>query len=133
MKKILATIMSVVLMLSSFSVLASAQTSFWLGSTSYSYNGNRYCTCKLSKPGKKDASVKVTLVSTGPLTIKMTDGNGRWLWEESRSIKVNAFNNGARTYKLGKNHSTYRLYFKSTYNGDSGRCSVTNPKNCTIS
>ncbi|MBQ8765467.1 MAG: hypothetical protein IJZ16_01560 [Clostridia bacterium] len=133
MKKIMATILSVVLMLSSFSVLASAQTYFYLGRSSYSYDGNKYCLCKLNKPGKKNATVVVKLYSTGPLTIKMTDGNGRWLWEESRSIKVNSFDIGSRKYNLGKNHSAYRLYFKSTYNGDTGVCQVTSPKNCTIS
>lgn len=132
MKKILAVLMAVLTLVSVGAASASAQTSFYLGSNSYSYNRNGYCYVSLKKPGKKNASVKVTLVATGALTIKMTDGSGRYLWSENYSIRPNQWNNAARTYTLGKDHSSYRLYFKMTNGRGYGRCYVGNAKNCSI-
>ncbi|MGN0467843.1 MAG: hypothetical protein ACI4GY_03855 [Acutalibacteraceae bacterium] len=132
MKKRLAALFMVLTLVSAMAINASAQTYFWLGTDSYSYNGNSYCTCTLTKPGKKDAKVTVKLYSTGPLTIKMTDNRGRSIWSENNSIRPNAWNNAARTYNLGRDHSVYRLYFKSTYGRGAGSCNVTSPKNCSI-
>lgn len=132
MKRIIAIIMVVITVISFSALSASAQTYFWLGSNSYSYNGNSYCTAKLKKPGKTNAKVTVRLTSTGPLSIKMTDSRGRHIWSEDYSIKPNSWCNGSRTYTLGKNYSSYRLYFKSTSGRGTGSCSVTNPKNCSI-
>ncbi len=129
MKKIIATALVILTLASSTAISASAQTGFFLAQNSYTYNKNTYCTCTLSKPGKKDASVKVNLTCTGPLTIRMTDNKGRYIWGEDNTIKRNMMNHGVRTYKLGKNHSVYRLYFKSK---GTGFCSVSNPKNCSI-
>lgn len=132
-KRIIAIIMVVLTVVSFSAFSASAQTYFWLGTNSYSYNGNKYCYVKLKKPGRTNAKVTVRLTSTGPLSIKMTNGNGRYLWSEDYSIKPNGWCTGARTYSLGKNNSSYRLYFKSTNGIGTGSCNVTNPKNCSIS
>lgn len=131
MKKVISLLMVVIMIVSVFSISASAQTGFFLGTTSFSYNGNTYATCKLTNT-KKDAKVKVTLTSNKPLTIKMTDSKGRYIWGEDSTIKPNWMNSGSRTYKLGKNHSVYRLYFRSTYKCSSGFCSVKSVSNCSV-
>ncbi len=129
--KVCAVVLAIMTMVSCFAMTSSAQTGFFIGSNSYSYNDNTYCTCTLKKPGKKDAKVTVSLTSTSAnLSIKMTDGSGRTLWVEDNSIKYTL--SRSRTYKLGKNHSKYRLYFKATNGKGSGFVSVKNPKNCTI-
>lgn len=132
MKKFVALLMAAIIIVSMFSITASAQTGFFLGTKSYSYNGNTYATCKLTNT-KKSAKVKVTLTSPKPLTIKMTDSRGRYIWSEDSSIKPNWMNSGSRTYKLGKDHSVYRLYFRSTYSCSGGFCSVKAVSNCTVS
>lgn len=131
MKKIISIFMVAIIVVSCFSLSASAQTGFWLGGTSFSYNGNTYATVKLTNT-KKDAKVKVTLTANGPLTIKMTDSKGRYIWGEDNSIKPNWMGSGSRTYKLGKNYSTYRLYFRTTNSKTTGFCSVKASSNCTV-
>lgn len=135
MKKFFALFLAVVMLVSSLAITISAQTGFYIGSKSFTYNGNRYCTCTLSNPGRKDAKVKVTFSRSNgcALTIKMTDNSGRYIWGEDYTVSTNAFGYGSRTYKLGKNHSVYRLYFRSTTGRGSGYVSVTNPSNCRIS
>gem|GEM_PF-3149385 len=128
MKKVIATLLLAVILCTGFSSAAFAQTGFFLGTNSFSYNGNKYCNCTLTSPGKKNASVKVTLTSTGGLTIRMEDQYGRYIWGEDNSIKGNK----SRTYTLGKDHSVYRLFFKSTNGKGTGFVSVSNPKNCSI-
>lgn len=131
MKKVISVLLVALVVVSCFSLSASAQTGFFLGTKSFSYDGNTYATCRLTNT-RKSAKVKVTLTSSGPLTIKMTDSRGRYIWGEDNSIKPNWMNSGSRTYTLGKNYSVYRLYFRST-NGKSGFCSVKAVSNCTVS
>lgn len=131
MKRIISIFLVVVIVASCLTVASSAQTGFWLGTPSFSYNGNRYATATLTNT-KKAAKVKVTLTSTGGLTVKMTDSRGRYIWGEDNSIKPNFMGSGSRTYKLGKDHSVYRLYFRQTSRGHSGFCSVKAVSNCTV-
>ena len=128
---ILSIILVAIVVVSCFSISASAQTGFWLGGTNFSYNGNTYATCKLTNT-KKAAKVKVTLTADGPLTIKMTDTRGRYIWGEDNTIKPNWMGAGSRTYKLGKDHSVYRLYFRTTYKRTTGFCSVKAVSNCSV-
>lgn len=131
MKKAISIFLVALIVVSCFSISASAQTGFWLGGKSFTYNGNTYATCQLTNK-KKDAKVKVTLTADGPLTIKMTDSRGRYIWGEDYTIKPNWMGAGSRTYKLGKNYSTYRLYFRTTNSRTTGFCSVKAVKNCTV-
>lgn len=52
-KKVMAIFLLTLMLVSSIAFPANAQTSFWLGDNSFSYNNNRYSTCKLANPGKK--------------------------------------------------------------------------------
>ncbi len=119
----------VITLISAFSISASAQT-HWL--YTHSYYDNQCCVCSLNKPGKKDAKVTVSVVSTSPVSIKMTDAKNRTIWSEENAIKItkNVFGcKGSRKFNLGRNHSVYKLYFKSR---TSASISVKSPKNCTI-
>lgn len=131
MKRIVSILLVAIMVVSCFNFAVSAQTGFWIGGTSFSYNGNTYATAKLTNT-KKAAKVKVTLTSTEPLTVKMTDSKGRYIWGEDNSIKPNWMGSGSRTYKLGKDHSTYRLYFRSSVKNGTGFCSVKAVSNCTV-
>ena len=124
-KRIIAFILVVIAVMSMFVVAANADT--------YYYTSNKFsscCTATLSKPGKKNASVKVTVVSTGHATVRMEDANGRYIWGESNAIKVGGIMpTGNRTFSLGKDHSVYRIFVKTPY---AGTASFSNAKNCTI-
>lgn len=97
--------------------------------------------CTLTKPGKKDASVKVTFSSAYvsqygyyAVDIAMKDENGRTIWAEDDSIVAKKSWNTDRVYKLGRDHSVYRLYFRpSTAKLNGGAyVIVSKPKNCTL-
>lgn len=125
-KRIVALVLAVITALSISVVSAGAATYIW---TDNSFNTG-YCTATLTKPGKKNGSVKVTIVSTTAATVRMTDNRGRYIWGENNAIKVGGvMPTGNRTFKLGKDHSVYRIYIKTRY---PGTASFSNAKNCTI-
>lgn len=127
-KKIFSLLL-VITLVSAFSLSASAQTR-WLYTNSY-YD-KQCCICTLKKPGKTNAQVTVNVVSTSPVSIKMTDAKNRTIWSEENAIKItkNVFGcKGSRKFNLGKDHSVYKLYFKSR---TAANISIKSPKNCTI-
>lgn len=135
MKKVFAAMLVALTIVTTAVMPVSAQTGFFLGQNSYSYNGNKSCVCTLTKPNKKDAKVTVRLTTTNcALSVKMTDAKGRHIWSENYSMGVgaNRKNRSKRTYVLGKDHAVYQLYFKATNGKGTGFCSVNDPKNCTI-
>ena len=97
--------------------------------------------CTLAKPGKKDASVKIGLNSTKVskygyygIDILMKDENGKVIWAEDDSIVAKKSICTYRTYKLGKDHSAYKLFFRPSTK-ELNLCayvSASNPKNCTL-
>ena len=96
-----------------------------------SYN-NQYVTCTLINK-RQDAYVHVKCWNTvaSANDIKMTTTSGKHIWSESRSIGFN----GSRDYRLGCDHSAYRLYFKtylSTRSRSGGGADVTNNSNARV-
>lgn len=125
-KRIVALILAVITALSISVMSASAATYIY---TQNNFNTG-YCTATLTQPGKKNGSVKVTIVSTTAATVRMTDNKGRYIWGEDNAIKVGGIMpTGNRTFKLGKDHSVYRIYIKTRY---AGTASFSNAKNCKI-
>lgn len=126
MKKFISIVLIVTTLLTVFAFVASAaKSAFFTGTFD-----NTYCECRLTNM-KKSASVKVTVTSSGPVTIRMTDENNRYIWGEDYAIDLNRSGWGSRTFKLGNDHSVYRLQIRGT-NGSFGNWQVSNPKNCTI-
>lgn len=125
-KKIIAFVLAVITVFSVSVMSANASTYIYMDNT---FNTG-YCTATLTKPGKKNASVKITVVSTSGVSVKMTDNKGRYIWSESNAIPVKSIlPTASRTFNLGKNHSVYRIYVKTRY---CGTASFSNAKNCTI-
>lgn len=124
-KKIAVFVFTVMIVISCFTMTASAQT-HWLSVPS-NYN-NTYTTASLTN-ARKDAKVKVNVTCTKPVSIKMTDTRNRVIWSETNAIPVSWMNCGNRTFRLGKDHSVYRLYFKS--NGV-GSVTVKAVSNCKV-
>ena len=110
----------------------------------------KYCTVKINqslinKAGKQYATVKLeiknqlNLTNSGKVHVVLRDGNGKWLCEWDAK--------GGDTFKLGDDHSTYRIYVNYYYSGKSDSISkandftnmgktvnwkIVNPKDCTI-
>ena len=111
----------------------------------------KYCTVKINqslinKAGKQYATAKLEirdqlgLSNSGKVHIVLRDGNGKWLCEWDAK--------GGDTFKLGDDHSTYRIYVNYYSSGKSDAVSkandftnmgktvnwkIVNPKDCTIS
>lgn len=126
MKKLIAIVLIVATLLTVFAFVASAAKSALFTGTF----DNNYCECRL-KNMKKSASVKVTVKSSGPITIRMSDENNRYIWGEDYAIVPARNGWGSRTFHLGNDHSVYRLQIRGT-DGSFGHWQVSNPKNCTI-
>lgn len=123
-KRIIAFIL---LSLTIFSVLTVSASAFTLGfteSTKKCVWGTYGARCELTGYNNKgvltkNAKVKVTLYSTlvskwgyYACDIKMTDEKGRVIWAEDDTIVAKKSYQTSRTYKLGKDHSVYCLYFR---------------------
>ena len=90
--------------------------------------GNQYCTCTLT--GKKTAKVTVQVNCGGKPTVTFRDQYGRYIWGEDKAISAA----GKRTFKLGSDHSVYRIYVKDSKPRlmQGSWATFKNPKNCTI-
>ncbi len=126
MKKIISFVLIVATLFAMFTFVASAAKSALFTGT---FDGT-YCECRL-KDMKKSAYVTVTVKSSGPVTIRMTDENNRYIWGEDYAIAISRWGSGSRKFHLGNDHSVYRLQIRGT-NGSYGHWQVSSPKNCTI-
>lgn len=125
MSKMLCLLLVVFTLFSTTAILSSARTSYNLR-RSYS----SYTTVKL-RNRRKCAYIYVhnsdkVYGSNNYHYVKLTDGNGRYLWEG----RMGSNSNYQRMY-LGNDHSSYRIYVRSAHN--SGSVSVTSKSNARVS
>ena len=122
-KKIVSILLVVVVLFSMCAVAVSAASYVTI-----SANGTSYCTCTLT--GSKTAKVTVQVNCGGKPTVTFRDEKGRYIWGEDKAIG----NTGKRTFKLGSDHSVYRIYVKDSKPRAMqwSSASFSNPKNCTI-
>ena len=123
-RKIVAILLVVVALFSVFAVTSSAASYVTINAK----NGNDYCTCTLT--GKKTAKVTVKAECGGKPTVTFKDEKGRYIWGEDKAISAN----GKRTFRLGSDHSVYRIYVKDSKPRfmQGSWAHFSNPKNCTI-
>jgi len=152
MKKTLKIIVSMSMVL----VLLVCSSIPAFAATSGKVSDGKYCTVKIDKslrdqykPGSKIqyATVKLEIrdqlnkfTNSGKVRIVLRDGNGKWLCEWDAK--------GGDTFKLGNDHSTYRIYVYYYSSGKKDAISkandftnmgktvnwkIVNPKSCTIS
>lgn len=141
MKRLIGAILAIAVVFSSF-VICHAETISFTSSTKKTVWEKYGVSCTLNKPGKKNATVKVGLASSKvskygyyAADILMKDENNNVIWAEDDSIVAKKSYWTYRTYKLGKDHKVYKLFFRPSTKelNASAYITVSEPKNCTLS
>lgn len=124
MRRLICIVLSMLCISAATVTTVSAKKNYNAG-TSYKY----YTTCKLRDTRKSaSATIKVWNTTYGYRNdVKVTDGNGRYLWSERGGIAWS----GQRTFYLGNNHKSYRIYVKAQCGSVAVNALYSN--NCTMS
>lgn len=110
-KRIMAVVMSVIMLMSIATVSAYAATSASVYSNNNSWSPSVTCTLKNSK---KDGYVKVGACAWGQrVDIQMLNSSNRVIWSENNTLNTSCKSaNITREYRLGKGRSVYKLRFR---------------------
>ena len=131
LKRMIPLVLAITMMCGAFGTAEAARTITVKTSTSY----KNYVTCTLQNK-RKPGYVKITTVNypvwtwfwyTKPTnTVRMTTTKGKLIWEGKNAIGFC----GTSNFYLGKDHSAYRIYVKTT--GNSGTAQYTANGNVTL-
>lgn len=121
MKRVVRMFATLLLVLTLFTAITPAASAKSMKTMQISSSYNKYVTCQLVNK-RKDGYVNISVANynlvygrTQRNTVCMRTTRGAKIWEEKGAIACA----GNRTFRLGHDHSAYRIYVK-TYYGKGG-------------